>query len=169
MVNRQLLTVFIVLITVGAVMALLPPAPAYAQGRGTVIEVRHSRGCLDIRNESRRDRARAQQYFCHGRRNQQWLPIPASKSRILLVNGRSGKCLDVRGDAKRNYATVQQFSCHGGRNQQWYPVRVSSRDVLLVNRRSGKCLDVRGASLRPRAPVRQYACHAQSNQRWRFR
>ena len=166
---KKALSVVITLIALVPVMALTSPTSVQAQGRSDLLQVRHSRGCLDVRGGSRRDRAQVQQYICNGRSNQRWQAISVGRGRVTLVNRRSGKCLDVRGGGRRDRARVQQFTCHGGGNQQWYPVQVNNRDFLLVSRNSGQCLDVLGASVRPRALVQQFPCHGGANQRWRFR
>jgi hypothetical protein len=91
------------------------------------LQVASSHKCIDIEGASTGNRARAQQYTCHGGDNQLFRLVDVSYdySRIYyeLVAKHSGKCLDVEGDLVTDNAKVWQYTCDEGYNQQWALVR----------------------------------------------
>lgn len=85
------------------------------------LKVLHSGKCLDIEGASRSSGARAQQYTCHHRHNQQFdiLPVDDGSGYHFVVARHSGKCLAVDGSSTNNDIAVLQLACDGGLNQRW--------------------------------------------------
>lgn len=94
--------------------------PIIITGAGTYYEIisENSGKCLDIEDASQANRARAQQYTCHGKDNQLFLKVFHGGSPSFVAR-HSGKCLDVEGDSLSNNAKVWQYTCDYDLNQQW--------------------------------------------------
>jgi hypothetical protein len=94
--------------------------PIITTGAGTYYEIisQASDKCVDIEGASQANRARAQQYTCHGGDNQLFLAVFYG-GRASFVARHSGKCLDVEGDYVTNNAKVWQYTCDYDLNQQW--------------------------------------------------
>jgi hypothetical protein len=94
--------------------------PIIFTGAGTYYEIisQNSGKCVDIEGASMADRARAQQYTCHGGDNQLFLQVFYGGGPSFVAR-HSGKCLDVEGDYVTDHAKVWQYTCDYDLNQQW--------------------------------------------------
>ncbi|GET35801.1 RICIN domain-containing protein [Microseira wollei] len=123
---------------------------------------------LDVRDLSKDDGAKIQQWTKHGGANQQW--------RFDLRNGgwtitsiSSGKVLEVPGFSNDDGAQIQQWSYNGGNNQLWRPgfIIVGSRpSVTLRNVASNKNLDLPGFSNDNGTIIQQWSYTGKKNQVW---
>jgi Ca2+-binding RTX toxin-like protein len=83
--------------------------------------------CLEVNNWSTADKAKVDQWSCHGGKNQLWrLDRLDSTDYYQIVNVNtigfldSGKkCLDVSDWSTKEGAQIWQYSCNGNANQQW--------------------------------------------------
>lgn len=94
--------------------------PKIVTGAGIYHEIRSlsSDKCLDIEGVSQANRARAEQYTCHGGDNQLFLEVFYGGGPSLVAR-HSGKCLDIEGDYITNGAKLWQYTCDYDLNQQF--------------------------------------------------
>lgn len=104
-----------------AALAVLAPAPAFAQGfvpAPLTAEIHTLDGtremCLDVPGGNTGDRVRLQMFPCHGGPNQRWLLRFDFAGFVIVESEITHKCLDVPGPS-----TVQQLHCTGGDAQRW--------------------------------------------------
>ena len=161
---------YVLLTLVLAGFLLLPPAQAEAQKiHWTRIEAVHSKKCMDVKGNSKSDRAPVRQYRCKRKGpNQRWQIVSAGGGYYYFVNRNSGKCLDIRSASTKDGAMLQQYSCKGGSNQK-FKLNAQSSGYQMVAQHSGRCLEVKGGSRSDRSPIQQGGCSGSSNQAWRMR
>lgn len=143
--------------------ALLQDGRVVFRGR---IRNRLSGKCIDIANQSSRNKANVQQWSCAPQANQRFEIVDVGNGEYAIVNRGSSKVLDVEGESRNDAANIQQFSWNSGGNQRWRFERRGGQ-YLIINSRSGKCLDVANHSRADGANIQQYSCHGEGNQQWR--
>lgn len=94
--------------------------PRISTGAGIYYEIisQNSGKCIDIEGASQANRARAQQYTCHGGDNQLFLEVFYGGGPSFVAR-HSGKCLDIEGDYLTNNAKLWQYTCDYDLNQQF--------------------------------------------------
>ncbi|MEU0687418.1 RICIN domain-containing protein [Streptomyces uncialis] len=82
----------------------------------------HSRKCLEVAGSSTANKARVQQWDCHGGRNQVWQRTRSSGGfdPSLYWNQASNKVMEVYDNSTADGASVVQWDAHGANNQYWY-------------------------------------------------
>jgi hypothetical protein len=171
---RWLRRTLLIVLTVGACIALVPPSNAMAAVLGPYWwAALHSGKCMDVTAESNANNAPIQQWTCvsdgNGMKgNQMWYSdatVVGSFTLWTLRNEKSGKCMD--GFLGPN-VQVTQWNCDGTNAQKWIPTSTNTGIYKYENYAfRGYCLDVRGASTADGASVDLYACTSGNNQRWR--
>jgi microsomal dipeptidase-like Zn-dependent dipeptidase len=134
--------------------------------------------CLDVRDNSVANGARAEQRECAGVvspfRRTSGVPADASQfwrltslpgGETAIVNRHSRKCLAVDKAARTPGARAVQHACTGSPEQTWTVTRVGNTFAIAA-RHSGQCLEVRGQSRKNGAAIQQAACTGASNQLW---
>lgn len=127
----------------------------------------HAGRCLDVRDGSTREGARAVQEECKEtpRASQLWRLRSNARGELELVNMNSGLCLEVEGSSLADGAAIRQVTCTGLGNQLWKRHRVGNT-FALINVNSDRCAAVADQSRSFGAQVNQFECDGTANGQW---
>lgn len=143
-----------------------PVANGFLQGR-VMLQVRKSGQCLDVRDGSRVQEGRIQQWGCNGGLMPQVFVMHPNNDGLTEIRAEhSNLCLDIQMASKELGAILWQYGCNGGQHPQQFkfvPSAVAGY-YQIVNTNSGLCLDVTGGSLELGAQIIQYTCKGSDNQ-----
>jgi hypothetical protein len=130
---------------------------------------RHSGQCLDVKDHSRDNGAKLQQWSCTGEDHQKFKLVEQGGA-LTLVGLQSGKTISVESSYTDNGATVLQWDTQFNPNQQLIITPATQGSYSIKFKHSSRCMDVSGPSIAPGALIHQWDCGAgASNQEWFFR
>lgn len=181
----------VVVVAIGALMALASPAIASAQSptgswnpnplplttlkeraaAAPIVGLRNAKSgkFLQPTGNSTANGARVVQQPGNDQNSSQYWDMIQDGDFFSFENGRSGRNLGIDGASTANGAAAIIANGSGDANQDWVIVPVEggqTDDARLRNRKSGKCLGIDGASTANGAQAAQFECDGSENQRW---
>jgi agarase len=140
----------------------------------SMLKVKHSSKCLDIRGESKATGAKAIQYRCDNSYENQsfkFLPVAGKEQTYKIRAKHSGLCLAVADNSQQRATQIIQNTCSNNKLNQQFSLHVvdaseKSFEVRAVH--SGQCLDVYGEEQADSANIIQWPCENAENQQWKL-
>lgn len=138
--------------------------------RAYEIRSRSADKCLDIRDHSRENGAKLQQWDCTGELHQTFMFQYAGDGHYLIQSPFSGKCVSAQAVGMDNGVPMIEWDCHGGPDQK---VKIEmSPNAGYYNLKfshSNRCMDIQDQGQFNGQEIHQWDCSSGADQDWYIR
>jgi hypothetical protein len=130
------------------------------------LKAMHSSKCADVAGWGKADGSNAQQWSCHGGKNQRWQFVKGSDDYYQIIAQHSLKCLDLSAAGISNGTNIQTWTCNGSDAQKWKVDKNKDGSLRLTAKVSSKAMGVKDISVENGANIQQWGYWGGKNQQW---